>query len=97
MACKNQVVKKNSSWVWIRVNKHPFFLSSPLNLFYNGGLTFLGHADLEALLQPAVLTAVACDFVNLTVLVSMASVHHVFLDTATEETLKHQEARNKRG
>lgn len=51
------------------------------------GLTFLGHADLKALLQPAVLAAVACDLVNLTVLVSVAGVHHVFLDTAAEETL----------
>lgn len=62
-----------------------------------GGLTFLGHADLKAFLQPAVLTAVACDLVNLAVLVSVAGVHHVLLDTATEETLKHQEARDKRG
>lgn len=58
-------------------------------------LTFLGHANLEALLQPAVLAAVACDLVNLTILVSVAGVHHVLLDTATEETLEHQEARNK--
>lgn len=61
------------------------------------GLTFLGHADLKALLQPAVLAAVACDLVNLTVLVSVAGVHHVLLDTAAEETLEHQEARDKRG
>lgn len=61
-----------------------------------GGLTFLGHADLKALLQPAVLAAVACDLVNLTVLVSVAGVHHVLLDTAAEETLEHQEARDKR-
>lgn len=60
------------------------------------GLTFLGHADLKALLQPAVLAAVACDLVNLTVLVSVAGVHHVLLDTAAEETLEHQEARDKR-
>lgn len=62
-----------------------------------GGLTFFGHADLKALLQPAVLATVACDLVNLTVLVSVAGVHHVLLDTAAEETLKHQEARDKRG
>lgn len=62
-----------------------------------GGLTFLGHADLKALLQPTVLAAVACDLVNLTVLVSVAGIHHVLLDTAAEETLKHQEARDKRG
>lgn len=62
-----------------------------------GGLTFLGHADLEAFLQPAVLAAVACDLVNLTVLVSVAGVHHVLLDTAAEEALEHQEARDKRG
>ena len=65
--------------------------------FIPGGLTFLGHADLKALLQPAVLAAVACDLVNLTVLVSVAGVHHVLLDTAAEETLEHQEARDKRG
>lgn len=59
------------------------------------GLTFLGHADLKALLQPAVLAAVACDLVDLTVLVSVAGVHHVLLDTASEETLVHQEARDK--
>lgn len=62
-----------------------------------GGLTFLGHADLEALLQPAVLAAVACDLVNLAVLVSVAGVHHVLLDTAAEETLKHRETKDKRG
>lgn len=62
-----------------------------------GGLTFLGHADLKALLQPAVLATVACDLVNLTVLVSVAGVHHVLLDTAAEETLEHQEAKDKRG
>lgn len=58
--------------------------------------TFFGHADLKALLQPAVLAAVTSDLVNLAVLVSVTGVHHVLLDTATEETLKHQEARHKR-
>lgn len=62
-----------------------------------GELTFLGHADLEALLQPAVLAAVACDLVNLAVFVSVAGVHHVLLDTAAEETLKHRETKDKRG
>lgn len=58
-------------------------------------LTFLGHADLKAFLQPAVLAAVARDLVNLAVLVPVAGVHHVLLDTATEETLEHQEAKDK--
>lgn len=74
-------------WKWVSVS-----LGTPVP----GGLTFLGHADLKALLQPAVLAAVACDLVNLTVLVSVAGVHHVLLDTAAEEALKHQEARDKR-
>lgn len=60
-------------------------------------LTFLGHANLKALLQPAVLAAVACDLVDLTVLVSVAGVHHVLLDTATEETLKHGEGPRQKG
>lgn len=68
-----------------------------LYLFIPRGLTFLGHANLEALLQPAVLAAVACDLVNLTVFISVAGVHHVLLNTATEETLEHQEARHERG
>lgn len=60
-----------------------------------GALTFLGHADLKALLQPAVLAAVACDLVNLAILVSVAGVHHVLLDTAAEEALKHREGKGK--
>ncbi len=75
-------------WKWVSLS-----LGTPVL----EGLTFLGHADLKALLQPAVLAAVACDLVNLTVLVSVAGVHHVLLDTAPEETLEHQEARDKRG
>ena len=50
-------------------------------------LTFFGHADLEALLQPAVLAAVARHLVDLAVLVAVAGVHHVLLDTAAEEAL----------
>lgn len=50
-------------------------------------LTFLGHPDLKALLQAAVLAAVACDLVDLTVLVAVAGVHHVLLDAAPKETL----------
>lgn len=62
-----------------------------------GALTFLGHADLKALLQPAVLAAVACDLVNLAILVSVAGVDHVLLDTAAEEALKHREEKGKGG
>lgn len=51
-------------------------------------LTLLGHPDFQALLQPTVLAAVAGYFVDLTVLVSVAGIHHVLLDTAPEETLK---------
>lgn len=58
-------------------------------------LTFLGHADLKALLQPAVLATVACDLINLAILVSVAGVHHVLLDAATEEALKHREGKGK--
>lgn len=86
------------SWVCKWVNIH--VLEVVLSVSWDsspGGLTFLGHADLKTLLQPAVLAAVACDLVNLTVLVSVAGVHHVLLDTAAEETLEHQEARDKRG
>lgn len=63
-------------------------------MVFHAGLTFFGHADLKALLQPAVLAAVACDLVNLAVLVSMAGVYHVLLDTATEEALQRLKARN---
>lgn len=51
-------------------------------------LTFFGHADLKALLQPTVLAAVAGNFVDLTVLVSVACIHHVLLNAAPEKTLK---------
>ena len=54
----------------------------------NFPLTFFGHANLKALLQPTVLAAVAGDFVDLTVLVSVAGIHHVLLDTAPKETLE---------
>lgn len=65
------------------------FVRKPRDL---GGLTFLRHADLEALLQPAVLTAVACDLVDLTVFVSVAGVHHVLLDAAAEKSLDNKES-----
>lgn len=51
-------------------------------------LTFLGHADLKALLQAAVLAAVACDLVDLAVLVTVTGVHHVLLDAAPKEALQ---------
>lgn len=51
-------------------------------------LTFFGHANLKALLQPTVLAAVAGNFVDLTVLVSVARIHHVLLNAAPEKTLK---------
>lgn len=51
-------------------------------------LTFLGHADFKALLQTAVLAAVACDLVDLAVLVTVAGVHHVLLDAAPKEALQ---------
>ncbi len=51
-------------------------------------LTFFGHANLKALLQPTVLATVAGHFVDLTVLVPMAGIHHVLLDTAPKETLE---------
>lgn len=60
-------------------------------------LTFLGHANLEALLQPAVLATVACDLVDLAVLVTVAGVHHVLLNTATEETLQQTSKRERVG
>ena len=59
-----------------------------MNPIFTRTLTFFGHANLKALLQPTVLTAVAGHFVDLTVLVSVAGVHHVLLDTAPEKTLK---------
>lgn len=54
-------------------------------------LTFLGHADLKALLQAAVLAAVACDLVDLAVLVAVTGVHHVLLDAAPKEALQPDE------
>jgi len=50
-------------------------------------LTFFGHPHFQALLQPAVLTAVAGDFVDDAVLLSVARVDHVLLNTSPEETL----------
>lgn len=51
-------------------------------------LTFFGHADLKALLEPTVLAAVAGHLVDLAVLVAVAGVHHVFLDASAKESLK---------
>lgn len=53
-------------------------------------LTLLGHSHSEALLQPAVLTAVPGDLVDDAVPVSVAGVHHVFLHAAAEEALQRQ-------
>lgn len=50
-------------------------------------LTLLGHARGEAPLQPAVLTAVPGDLIDDAVIVPVARVNHVLLDTSTEETL----------
>lgn len=50
-------------------------------------LTFLGHPDFQALLQPAILAAVAGDFVDDTVLLPVTSVHHVLLDASPKEAL----------
>lgn len=50
-------------------------------------LTLLGHAHFEALLQPAVLAAVAGHLVDDAVLVPVTRVHHVLLDAAAEEAL----------
>ena len=50
-------------------------------------LTFFRHSYFEALLQPAVLAAVTRHLVDLAVLVPVAGVHHVLLDTAAEEAL----------
>lgn len=66
---------------------HTFYTQVGLYLLELRGLTFLGHANLKALLQTTVLAAVAGHFVDLAVLVSVAGIHHVFLDTAPKETL----------
>lgn len=50
-------------------------------------LTLLGHAHFEAFLQPAVLAAVSGHLVDDTALVPVTRVHHVLLDTASEEAL----------
>lgn len=51
-------------------------------------LTFFGHANLKTLLEATVLAAVSSHFVDLTVLVTVAGVNHVLLDTAAKETLE---------
>lgn len=50
-------------------------------------LTLLGHPDLQALLQPTVLAAVAGDFVDDAVFLPVTSVHHVLLDASPKEAL----------
>lgn len=50
-------------------------------------LTLFGHAHFEAFLQPAVLAAVPGHLVDDTVLVPVTRIHHVLLDTASEEAL----------
>lgn len=50
-------------------------------------LTLLGHAHFEAFLQPAVLAAVPGHLVDDAVLVPVTRIHHVLLDTASEEAL----------
>lgn len=72
-----------------RHNSFCFFLDSDTPAARKSEtLTFFGHADLKALLQPTVLAAVAGNFVDLTVLVSVARIHHVLLNAAPEKTLK---------
>lgn len=51
-------------------------------------LTFFGHANLKTLLEATVLAAVSSHFVDLTVLVTVAGVNHVLLDTAAKKTLE---------
>lgn len=83
---------------WVQESEDLCSVGLDLSVFrdsHPGALTFLGHADLKALLQPAVLAAVACDLVNLAILVSVAGVHHVLLDTAAEEALKHREGKRQ--
>lgn len=50
-------------------------------------LTFFRHANVKAFLQSTGLTPVPCHFVYDTHFVSVARVHHVFLDTPPKETL----------
>lgn len=68
---------------------HPgrMIFHSGCNIF-DASLTFFGHSYFQALLQPAVLAAVARHFVNDAVLLPVAGVHHVLLDTSPEETLQ---------
>lgn len=51
-------------------------------------LTFFRHAHFQALLQSAVLAAVSCDLVDDTALLSVAGVHHVFLNAPSEKALR---------
>lgn len=51
-------------------------------------LTLLGHAHIQALLQPTRLAAVPGHLVDDAHLVAVACVRHVLLDTAPEETLE---------
>ena len=54
-------------------------------------LTFSGHADVEALLEPAVLTGVPAEGGDLTLLIVTAAVAHPLRDTPPEEPLKYTE------
>lgn len=51
-------------------------------------LTLLGHSHVQALLQSTVLAAVAGDFVDDAIFLSMTSVHHVLLDASPKEALR---------
>lgn len=55
-------------------------------------LTLLGHANIEAFLQPTGLTPVPCDLVNDTDFVSVACVYHVLLDAPPKEALTQRNA-----
>lgn len=51
-------------------------------------LTLFGHSHFKALLQAAVLASIPGDFVNNTVLISVASIDHVLLNTSAEKALQ---------
>lgn len=68
--------------------------SHPLRVLYHT-LTLLGHPHSEALLQPAVLAAVAGDLVDDAVPVAVAGVGHVLLHTAAEEALHRRHGMDK--
>ncbi len=55
--------------------------------------TFSGHADVEALLEPTVLTAVPTERRDLTLLIVTAAVVHPLRDAATEEPLERRNTR----